>query len=90
MKKTEVQNDLVSFIFGIISIVFAFFSPAPGVVFGIVGIVQSKKQKTPLAKKGKKLSMIGLILSIVMLIFSLALILYSIKTGNFQTGAFPY
>jgi hypothetical protein len=73
-EKKEVGVDLsvVSYIFGITSIVLAFFIPAAGIVFGIIGIFQSKKKNGELSKKGKRLSVIGLILSIILLAVQIA------------------
>jgi|TARA_Y100000034_G_scaffold74012_1_gene88972 uncharacterized membrane protein len=68
MVKKEENFSEVSYMFGIMSIVFAFFTPLVGVIFGIIGIIQSKKQKTPLSEKGKKLSIIGMIISVVLFI----------------------
>ncbi len=70
-KKTDFS--LVSYTFGIISIVLAFFTPIAGLVFGIIGVVQSKKQKTALSLKAKKLSTIGIVLSIILIIVSLVI-----------------
>jgi heme/copper-type cytochrome/quinol oxidase subunit 2 len=68
MAKKEEDFSEVSYVFGIMSVVLAFFTPLAGFIFGIIGIVQSKKQKTPLSEKGKKLSIIGVIISIVLFI----------------------
>ena len=66
----EKNSSLVSYVFGIISIVMAFFNSPAGLVFGIIGLVQAKKQKTELSKKAKKLNIIGIVLSGVLLIAS--------------------
>jgi hypothetical protein len=86
--KKEV-HAIASYILGITSIVLAFFTPAAGIVFGIIGMVQSKKEKSDLSKKGKKLSKIGLILSIVMLAISIAIIIYSAAKGLTPVSTFP-
>lgn len=65
-----------SYIFGIISIVSAFFTPVAGLIFGIIGTVQSQKSKSPLSAKGKKLSKIGIILSVIMLLVVIAISIY--------------
>jgi branched-subunit amino acid permease len=62
----EKDSNLVAYVFGIISIVTAFFTPLAGLVFGIIGLVQSNKQKNELSKKAKTLSIIGIILSIIL------------------------
>ena len=81
--KKEVHS-IVAYVFGIVSIVLAFFTPMAGIVFGIIGIVQSKKNKDELSVRAKKLSVIGLILSIILLIVSLVIaIYYAYNTGGF-------
>tara|TARA_Y100000310_G_C20438898_1_gene695080 strand:- start:583 stop:843 length:261 start_codon:yes stop_codon:yes gene_type:complete len=63
-------HDIVAYVLGIVSIVLAFFTPLAGVVLAIVGLVQSKKEKSDLAKKAKKLNIIGLVLSLILFIVS--------------------
>jgi heme/copper-type cytochrome/quinol oxidase subunit 2 len=78
MAKKEGDFSEVSYVFGIMSVVLAFFTPLAGFIFGIIGIVQSKKQKTPLSEKGKKLSIIGVIISIVLFITLIAIAYFKI------------
>lgn len=59
--------SVTSYVFGVLSIVLAFFQPLAGIVLGILGITQSKKQKTELSKKAKILSTIGIIIGIIVL-----------------------
>lgn len=66
-----------AYVFGIISIVLAFFTPVAGLIFGIIGMVQSNRSKTPLSLKGKKLSKIGIILSVLMIIIVMAIGIYT-------------
>ncbi len=73
--KKEV-HDLTAYILGIISIIMAFFNSLAGIVFGIVGIFQSRKQNTDLSKKAMRLNIIGIVLSIVLFIFLVILIAY--------------
>ena len=75
--------SIPSYIFGVISIVLALFTPIAGMIFGIIGLVQSKRQKTELSKKSKKLSIIGIILSIIMLI-AVVIITYFFTLKNIQ------
>jgi len=81
----KIDTPTISYIFSIISIVLAFFTPVAGLIFGIIGFVQSKKQKDELSKKAKKYSIIGIVLSIVLLILSLVIMfLYNTASiGNF-------
>lgn len=73
--------SVVSYILGIISIVLAFFNSPAGLVFGVIGFIQSKKQKTELSKKAKKLNKIGIILSIILLAISIAITAYLTTKG---------
>jgi len=84
-KKQDLSE--VGYMFGIISIVLAFFSPVAGFIFGIIGLVQSKKQNTELSKKAKKFNILGIILSIVVLVISFFVMIY---LGNSGAGSlFP-
>jgi len=69
----KIQRGIVGYVLGIISIVMAFFNSGAGIVLGVIGIIQSKKEKSELAKKAKKLSTIGLVLSIIFFIASLVI-----------------
>jgi predicted membrane protein len=71
----------VSYVLGILSIAFAFFQPVAALIIGIVGIVQSRKQKTPLSARAKKLSFIGIVLSIIFFIITVALTAYFTLKG---------
>ena len=64
-KKEQVDFSQTSYIFGIVSIVMALFTPLLGLVFGIVGLVQSAKQKTDVSRLAKKLNIIGIVLSVI-------------------------
>jgi len=64
-KKDGVNFPLTSYIFGVVSIVMALFTPLLGLVFGIIGLVQSSKQKTDVSRFSKKLNIIGIVLSII-------------------------
>jgi len=74
----------VSYVLGILSIVFAFVSPLAGLVLGIIGLVQSNKYKLG---RSKKLNIIGIILSIIFIIISIIAIIYSVSNG--LTDLFP-
>lgn len=52
----------VAYILGILSIVLAFFQPLAGIVIGIVGLIQNKKEKS---KTAKRLNIIGIILGVI-------------------------
>ena len=75
----------VTYVLGILSIVFAFFSPVAGLVIGIIGFVNSKKHNLA---KAKKLNKIGIILSIIFIIISVLFIIFAEQMG-IGTGSFP-
>ncbi|MBU2104365.1 MAG: DUF4190 domain-containing protein [Nanoarchaeota archaeon] len=79
----------ISYIFGIISIVLAFFTPVAGLIFGVIGLKQSKKEKDELSKRAKKYSTIGIVLSVIMILISLAVTVYTLINGLSPIGDFP-
>jgi len=79
MLEKKVDFSVVSYILGIASIIMAFFTPLAGLVFGLVGLIQNKKQKTELSKKAKKLNLIGIILSAIFFIASIIATFYLTK-----------
>jgi hypothetical protein len=68
------------YIFGILSIVFAFFVPLAGIILGIIGLVLNKKEKS---KKARRLNIIGIIIGAILFLASLAVTYLSIQ--NFPT-----
>ena len=74
-KKDGVNFPLTSYIFGVVSIVMALFTPLLGLVFGIIGLVQSAKQKTDVSRFSKKLNIIGIVLSVIIFGVSLFFLL---------------
>ena len=68
------------YIFGILSIVFAFFVPLAGIILGIIGLVLNKKEKS---KKARRLNIIGIIIGAILFLGSLAVTYLSIQ--NFPT-----
>lgn len=82
MAKKEGDFSEISYVFGVMSIVLAFFTPLAGIIFGILGIVQSQKQKTQLAERARKLSIIGIILSIVLFIVIVILSYFQIGINS--------
>ena len=57
-KSDKIDFSQTSYLLGIVSIVMAFFTPLLGLAFGIIGLVQSAKQKTKISKLSKKLNII--------------------------------
>ena len=77
----KINNATIAYIFGILSIIFAFFTPVAGLIIGIIGFRKSKKAKL---KDAKKLNIIGIVISVILLVVSIALIIYSgANPGNF-------
>ncbi len=66
-----------SYIFGIISLVMAFFVPLAGIVFGIIGLVQNKKEKGKFVDKAKKMNILGIIIGAILYVSSLLLLIFS-------------
>lgn len=81
MAKKEGDFSEVSYVFGIVSIVLAFFQPLIGFVFGVIGFVHSRKQKTPLSKKARKFNIIGIILNVIFAVLAVGLAAYFTSTG---------
>ena len=85
-KKEQVNFSQTSYIFGIVSIVMALFTPLLGLVFGIIGLVQSSKQKTDVSKLSKKLNIIGIVLSIIIFGVSLFFLLKGFTLPSLPSG----
>ena len=83
-KTDKIDIASVSYVLGILSIVFAFVSPVAGLILGLISLTQSKKHGV---SRAKRLSTIGIILSIVFLIISIIALFYSINSG--LTDFFP-
>ena len=80
----EINIETVAYVLGILSIVFAFFSPLAGLIMGIVGLIQSKKKKVA---RARKLNIIGIVLSAIFFILTIALLI--ISGGSSTSGSFP-
>jgi len=81
MKKEEDFSE-VSYVLGIISIVTAFFLPLAGFILGTIGLIHSKKQKTKLSEKAKKLNIVGIILSIILFVVTILAATYLTILGT--------
>lgn len=92
MKEKKEGSDITSYILGILSIVASFFLPLMGLIIGLIGVYQAKRQENDLSKRGKKLSIIGIILSIIFLVLYIVANIYLNLNGignltqNFPTG----
>ncbi len=79
----KIDLGSISYVLGILSIVFAFFNPFAGLVLGIIGLMQSNKLKI---KKAKKLNIIGIVLSAIFCILQVVLQILTLTGGS---GLFP-
>ncbi|MBD3354497.1 hypothetical protein GF361_00770 [Candidatus Woesearchaeota archaeon] len=74
-----VKQKGVAYIFGILSIVLAFFQPLPAIIIAIVGLVENKKEKS---KTAKRLNVIGLVIAIVVLAITVGITVYLMQQGS--------
>jgi len=70
---SKIDFGSVSYMLGVVSIVLAFFSPFAGLIFGIIGYVQSKRGNYT---QSKKMNLIGIIVSIIFIILLLVSIYF--------------
>jgi ABC-type spermidine/putrescine transport system permease subunit II len=82
----KLDFSLTSYIFGVASIVLAFISPIAGLVFGIIGLIQSTRQKTKVSKVSKKLNIIGIIIACVLFAANIILFFKSGGLSNFPVA----
>jgi len=76
VEKNKIDFEQTSYIFGILSIIFGILSPLIGIVLGIVGLNLSKKDKSTISKKARKLNIIGIALGVAILILTIILSYY--------------
>ena len=76
VKKSKIDTSLISYILGILSIVEAFFLPLSGLIFGIIGLVFSGKEKNLMGRKAKILNIVGIVLGAI---FTIAQIYLAVK-----------
>ena len=82
-----------AYVLGLVSIILAlsFMSPLGGLIAGVIGYNISKKSKTDLGKKAKKLNKIGIIISVIILVIVIGFLVYSLSQGlQTTTRAFSY
>lgn len=74
-KKDKPKHDFseISYVIGVVALVFSFISPLAGIVFGILGLTHSNKQKTNLSQRAKNLSIAAIVVSVVILLLVLFL-----------------
>ncbi len=85
-KKEQINFPQTSYIFGIVSIVMALFTPLLGLVFGIIGLVQSAKRKTDVSRLSKRLNIIGIVLSIIIFGISLFFLLKGVTLPSLPSN----
>jgi len=81
MSERGEDKVLASYVLGILSIVFAFFQPVPGIILGIIGFNLSKKEKGDFSKKARKYNKLGIILGVIILIATIIFTVYAISSG---------
>ncbi len=64
-------KSLSSYILSIVALVFAFFSPVPGLVLGVISLVMSVKHKNKVSHLGKIMSIIAIIVSLIFILIAL-------------------
>jgi uncharacterized membrane protein len=69
----DIDGGFSSYLFGVLSVVFAFVQPLAGLILGIITLKQSSQQKTDVEKKAKKLGIIGTVVGAVIFILQLVL-----------------
>ena len=75
-------KSISGYVIGIVSLVLAFFNPLPGLILGIIGVIQCSKQKNKVSQRGKVLSIIAIIVSIIFIIIALLISFNVIKIPN--------
>lgn len=88
MVEKKEDYGIVSYVLGIVSIVFAFFSPLAGLIFGVIGFRMAKGQKSSSAKKGEKLSKMGIVISLIVIIVAIIVAVVTYLTGG-EISGFP-
>ena len=75
-------KSLSGYILSIVALVFAFFSPVPGLVLGIISLVMSTKHKNKVSEKGKIMAIVAICVSIVFIIIALLISFNVINLPN--------
>ena len=79
-KKLNLDFSFAAYLLGIIAVVDSFISPIAGVIFGIIGLVFSKKEKNEISRKAKILNIIGIVVGTIFFLFSIALLFVQLPT----------
>jgi len=70
------QKREVAYIFGILSIVIALFIPLAGIILGIIGLFQNKRDNS---RKAKIMNIIGIVLGTLLFIATLVVTYMSVS-----------
>jgi len=70
------QKREVAYIFGILSIVIALFIPLAGIILGIIGLFQNKRDNS---RKAKIMNIIGIVLGTLLFIATLVITYMSVS-----------
>jgi len=76
---SEEIKTLSAYILSIVALVLAFFNPIPGLILGIIGLVQSTKHKSKVSQKAKIMSIVAIIVSVVFIVVALIISLTGIS-----------
>lgn len=76
---SKIDFKPISYLLGILSIVFAFFFPFAGLTLGIIGLIQSNKIKF---QKARKLNVIGIILGAVFALIEILIQFYLVDINK--------
>ncbi len=77
----KISSSSVGYLFGILSIVFAFFTPLAGIILAIIGLVKIRGEKSEESRKAKKMNILGLVLGIIVLAATISVTIYSMLYG---------
>jgi hypothetical protein len=64
-------KSLSGYILSIVALVFAFFSPVPGLVLGIISLIMCTKHKNKVSSQGKIFAIVAIGISIIFIIIAL-------------------
>ena len=84
---SEEIRTLSAYVLSIVALVLAFFNPIPGLILGIIGLVQSVKHKNKVSQKAKIMSIVAIIISIVFIVIALIISLKGIDLLSGIPGA---
>ena len=84
--KESINFEIPAYVFGVISIIEAIFSPLLGIILSIIGLVLSYRQTSRLSRRARILSWVGLVLGIIVFAIILIITLKSGATADLGTS----